>query len=53
MTFLDEFDDYPKYECLFNEGGARVENMLLLCTYELCNVIIIDVIYQIKIAGIC
>ena len=29
---------------VFNEGVARVENMLLLCTYELCN----DVIYRVK-----
>ena len=29
---------------VFNEGVARVENMQLLCTYELCN----EVIYRVK-----
>ena len=29
---------------VFNEGVARVGNMLLLCTYELCN----EVIYRVK-----
>jgi len=32
---------------LFIEGGARVENMLLLYTCELCD----DIIYRVKIAG--